>query len=385
MSSTEVIKKHLLDNVKELVINHGVSHKEIITDIHDEIIELSKTVPKFEVLYNNAYGGYGLSKEFISFVKHNQQERKGCINPYDYKYDITFRRQAVQYILPFGHYILEKYPILKTLLVIYHHCKLDDIVHVISSMYYIEDKLRTLCERRDDFEHCLAIEYIQGDKVIKKYTLDDTSSEDELESKEYYTNEETKYALIHYNHVDFEGYTKESYEELLISLNKEVEEIETKLKKDKTYCINDYNITETKFYEIKHIINNLMENNKSCSLYNKQDYNFIEALDKFGVDDNRTWKHQHRYSELTLQYLMTLFTECNLHEFNQEFNKNYIYDFAISNSYISVNDEDYDKIVNGFGLVCASSQYCALDIAEVPEYISWSIGEYDGLEQIVFQ
>lgn len=386
MSSKEVIKKQLLDSVKELVINHGVSHKEIITDIHDEIIELSKTVPKFEVLYNNAYGGYGLSKEFISFVKHNQQDRKGSINPYDYKYDITFRRQAVQYILPFGHYILEKYPILKTILVIYHHCKLNDIVNVISSMYYIEENLKSLCKRRDDLEHCLAVEYIHGDKVIKKYSLDDVDSDGELEDLEYYANEETKYALIHFNHVDFEGYTKESYEELITSISKEVDGIKTKLEKDKAYCISDYNITETTFYQMKNIINNLMKNVESfTNMHNKYDYNFIEAITKFGVDDNRIWKHQQRYNKLALQYLMTLLQECIPQEFNQDFNRNYVYDFVISNSYISINDEEYNKIVKDFGLLCASSQYCSLEIAEVPEYISWSIGEYDGLEKIIFQ
>jgi hypothetical protein len=386
MSSKDVIKRQLLDNMKNLLVNHGVSHKEIIDDIHDEIIELSKTLPKFEVLYNNAYGGYGFSKEFILFVKQNQQESTESINPYEYRYDNVFRRQAVQYILPFGQYILDKYPILKAILVIYHHSNLNDIVSTINSMYYSEDKLKALYKRRDELRRCLAIEYLQGNKMIKMQSLDDASnncdeSDESDESKEYETNEETMYALIHYNYVEFEGYTKECYEELLVAMDKEIDETLTKLDEKKTNCISKYKLTDTNFDEIRMVIYSLMKNAESYSLHNKHDYNFLEAIKKYGVDDNRIWKHQQRYNELALQYLMIKSKQC----IPQIFKETYVYDYIISNSYIKINDEDYNKIVKNFGLSCASSQYCSLEIAEVPEYINWYVGEYDGLEEIVLQ
>lgn len=397
MSSKDFIKKQLLDNMKNLLVNHGVSHKEIIDDIHDEIIELSKTLPKFEVLYNNAYGGYGFSKEFILFVKQNQQESTESINPYEYTYDTIFRREAVQYILPFGNYILDKYPILKAILVIYHHSKLNDIVSTINSMYYTQDKLKALYKRRDELGCCLSTEYLHGNKMIKMESLDDNSNNGDINddndnsdtsdtsdtSDEYNIYGETVYALLHYNHVDFEGYTKKCYEELLVAMDKEVDETLTKLDEKKTNCISKHKLTDTNFDEIRMIIYSLMKNAESYSLhdYNLHDYTFLEAIKKYGVDDNRIWKHQKRYDKLALQYLMIKSKQC----IPQIFKETYVYDFVLSNSYIKINDKDYNEVVRSFGLACASSQYSSLEIAEVPEYISWSVGEYDGLESIVFQ
>lgn len=82
-----------------------------------------------------------------------------------------------------------------------------------------------------------------------------------------------------------------------------------------------------------------------------------------------------------MKYLLIKSKDC----IPQKTKSNHIYDFALSNKYIKINDEDYNNIVKEFALVCASSTYCSLEIGQVPQYVSWYISEYNGLESICFQ
>ena len=136
----EEINEQMLDNVEKLVLDYGVSHKEIIKSIHDRIFELSKALPKFEVLYNDTYGGYGLSKEFVEYIK----ERQTYLDDLSHRYSKKYRREAAKYIVPFGKFVLDKYPVLKDILIIYHQCKWNEIAYEINSLYYSEKRLHSL-------------------------------------------------------------------------------------------------------------------------------------------------------------------------------------------------------------------------------------------------
>jgi DNA-binding ferritin-like protein (Dps family) len=372
MSNTcEIVKSHLINNVKDLIVNLGVSHKEIIKGIHDAVIELGNSLPKIQVLYNNTYGGYGLSEEFIEYVRQYEPELNKSLS--DNK---EYRIKTVQYILPFGHYVLQKYPVFKDLLVIYHHYNLNKIFDNISSSYYLEDRLQSLYKRKTQLEKILDNEYSHGTKTPKKYVLND----DDDDASDVDVNIVTIHDFVGNNYVRLEGYTKETYEEAIETINKEIDTNLSTIDKYKSSTISEDYLTEVVYDDMKQIIYSLIKD-EDRHFKDKYYISLLGAINKFGVDDHRIWEFQNMYNKRALQYLFIKSKDY----IPQDTKEHHVYDFVFSNTYIEINDKDYNNIVKEFGLVCASSRYCALKIGEVSQYVSWYIGEYDGLERICLQ
>lgn len=371
-NSRDIIKGHLINNVKDLIVNLGVSHKEIINDIQDAVIELSKSLPKTQVLYNGTYGGYGLSEAFIDYVCQYEPIFNDSISN-----EARYRTQLVQYIIPFGHYVLQKYPLLKDLMVIYHHYNLNKIFYNIDNSIYLTERVQSLNERKVQLENILQKTYLHGTKTPKKYIIfdndDDGDTPDDVNVDTMSMDD-----IMTYKYARLEGFTKETYEEAIECINKTIDEHISSIEKYKLSVITENQITEFVYDDMMQVITALKkQEDTNLDIY---EYSLLEAINKFGVDDYRIWEFQHKYNKRALQYL--LIKSQNYRP--QETKSNDVYDFVLSNTYIKINDEDYNNIVKKFGLQCASSRYCSLKIGQVPQYVSWYIGEYDGLESICF-
>lgn len=375
MSNTvDIVKGHLINNVKDLIVNLGVSHREIINDIHNAVIELGNELPKTQVLYNGVYGGYGLSKAFLDYVaKHDPELDQNDLG----EYSKEFRIEAVKHIVPFGLEVLHKYPFLKDLLVIYHHYNFNTILNNISSTHYNEKTLQAFYKRKKELENILSIPALHGNKTVRSNWFDNEDSNSEND-KTYEDNKLSLYDIAHYTYITLGGYTKETYEKAIEYINKE---IETKLKYNEDYkskCL-ECNITEEMFNDIKQVVYDIKKEEEYTK--KKYDISFIDAINKYGIYDHKVWECQSRYNSLAMQYLLIK----SKNYISKETKENSVYDFALSNTDIMINDEDYNKIIRGFALESASSRYCSLRIGEVSQYVSWYVGEYDGKESICFR
>lgn len=367
----DIVKYNLINNVKDLIVNLGVSHKEILNDIHNAVVELGKSLPRIQVLYNSAYGGYGLSNAFMKYIeKYEPELEKHELG----KYSKEFRIEAVKHILPFGLEILKQYPFLIHLLVIYNHYNFNTILDNISSIHFNETTLELFYNRKEQLESILTNPTLHGNNKASVNWIDD-DSESESDSK---YDKVSLYDIAHYKYHSLIGFTKETYEKAIEYITKE---IETKLNNNEKYkakCI-ECNITEEMFNDIKQVVFNIKKEEEHTR--DKYDISFIDAIEKYGIYDNKVWKSQNRYNKNAMQYLLIK----SKNYIPQDTDGKHFLDFALSNKYITINTDDYNNIVKAFALECASSRYCSLKIGEVPQYVSWYIGEYDGKESIVFE
>lgn len=371
-SNVEIIKKHLLNNVKDLIVNLGVSHNEIIKDIHDAVIKLGVSLPKIQVLYNSVYGGYGLSEAFLAYVSINDPRlHKEAINQYSKQY----RTEAVKHIVPFGLEILEKHPLLKDILIIYHKFKFNTIFNNLSSIYYNEKKLQSLQKRRNEIEKILCTPAYHGTKTAFNNLIDNDVNDDDVNDDKYDNTKLTIYDIVNYNYIQLHGYSKETYEKAIEMIDKDIDVTTQYNDSYKSKCI-ECNITQEVFENMKRVFFELQRcDNTSRHL----DYSFVDSINKYGIYDHKVWKQQSRYNSTAIQYLIKKSQEY----IPQNAGQHNVYDFAVSHKYINITEEDYNDIVKEFALECASSRYCSLKIGEVPQFISWHIGEYDGKESIV--
>lgn len=374
LTSRDIIKSHLINNVKDLITNLGVSHKEIIKDIHNAVIKLCIELPKTQVLYNSVHGGYGLSNAFFRFIANHEPkliEAETDSNKY--------RIEAVKHIIPFGLEIINKYPFLNQLLIIYHHYNLNSVFNNISSICYLEKTLQSFSEKKAKLEKILSTPTLQGSKTVVDDMGDsDDNDDDDVVVYNYENNTVSLYDIVHSKHVELEGYSKETYEQAIKCINMKIDETKNYINTYKSQCL-EYNITEDMFNGIKCTVCNIRK--EESYTIDQCEKSFIDALFKYGIYDHKVWKCQSRYNHLALQYLLIKSKDC----IPQKTKSNHVYDFALSNTYIKINNEDYNTIIKEFALVCASSRYCSLKIGEVPQYISWYIATYDGKETICFE
>ena len=53
------ILQELCGKAVDLVLNHGIRHKDITKAVRDESLTEAEELPKVPVIYNGCYGGFG--------------------------------------------------------------------------------------------------------------------------------------------------------------------------------------------------------------------------------------------------------------------------------------------------------------------------------------
>lgn len=318
----ELLISKLNNIVSELISNHGVTHENIKKEIFKTVKEQSDKLPKLQVLYNKAYGGFGYSEDFMDYKEDN-------IEPIDEESNIDLyghRVDAVKRVEKYGAYCKEKYPLIVQMISIYKQYCLGDVFSNAESYKYYRSNI----------------------EKFNKYI-------DQINSYENFGELEYKYTYISYDLFktdEFHKYTKDS---LLLLVNKEKSKTEKQLT---SYILFNEGKVGKDICEL--IYSEIEKKNKykeDMWLREEKKYTFIDAVIKYGQDNIEIWNHQPYYNTTAMKFLVK-------------------YSDMLVNNSVECTDMD-------IGLLCANGKYCKLTVGEAPQLLSWKIGEYDGLESIV--
>ena len=237
----------------------------------------------------------------------------------DFLYD---RINTYEKIISFGKHLGNKYPLLLQLINTYLKDNINDQINSCIKYNKLSERKKTL---QENYYKLLLY-------VNKNYFIDENENNFLIKSE--------------YNILNFDNLLKSKGElnvnYLLNELFNRINMYENKIDNLK---VNQYmlKIIESKISKI----NNYKEYKK---------YNFLEAIDEYGEDHYEIWNYQHILNIKGMQYLL--------------FNR------PINDKIIDIDTYKY------LGLLGASGAYSALEFAEIPKGLSWSVSEYNGKENI---
>jgi hypothetical protein len=152
-------KEQLTAVAIELMMNHKTTQSEMHDWIRDALTAHVNEMPQVRVLYNNCYGGYGVSKPFKAFlVQHNglstsQKEE---------------RVDAVKYISMFARQLLDssQHKGLREILYIYHYHGFDNIASKVSNVIQWEKEKITVLLNVEFVKNYLKNEYSKYNQKV---------------------------------------------------------------------------------------------------------------------------------------------------------------------------------------------------------------------------
>lgn len=345
--------ERLTEVVKDLMMNHGIKHRNIVKHVRETVRDMGKDLPKIKILYNCDYGGYGLSKDFQDFV-HRSGSKHERRDSYDSRVDL------VPYIKPYGNHILDTYPFVRNMLILYKYHNLTNIATTASTV----DIYKGYIEK---FEKRLAA----------------------LETARRGIDTDVKvHDLVHSQFCCLHGYTPEIYEEAINKVNNSVLEYNTSIKEIEEKGRKYHPSAPWELYDdIAKVIKQFRsEEDDGLFKQQPQDKCFADTLQKKGQFDSSIWAscNQRTFNKHAMRYLYVKYYGIAdpVNDIPTTDDKYSTYDFLLTKQFVRISEEEYDDLVNDVGLLCAASSYCRLDTWEVQQYLDWHVDDYDGKERI---
>lgn len=415
------VKTDLVQGAISLLKDHGIKQDEMFKWIREGLLEYvnKANIPRQRIMYNTAYGGYSLSDAFVEYcnmrIKQEFDERqsdkkhKDGINSKDincscesdideHEYtpedasDDTLedasdeesdeiihthdnnRVSYVKYIEPFGKSILdlEKYKGLFSILYLYKHHNMDEIV---SFMNLYTSKKKDLDNLRNNMDRLRS--YINDTKSIY---FDETTPRDE--DFYYYP---PCYMMMCCKDIKFSRYKRCDLENFIASYTDV-----TYGKKMEEYKDNVIRLTNKDVFASLEAFTDEFENNikskRKKRHYAEENKSFIDTLHENGYASYETWWLVTKYNVFGIMYLLYKQKEYQesaaFHEISNIDSSETVFDYVVQHKHITINEDDAKTIYETMGLLCASGAYCDLKIKDIPGLLEWSIGEYDGKEDV---
>ena len=331
MESEQIIN-NIFELVKKLVYDHGMHQKQIYKKVTSKLIEFAKTQSKIQIMYNNKYGGFSYSEEFLDFY-HGTGSNEDS--------DFEVRTGMVPHIDAFGKHLYEKYPEIGKSVMIYHMYNVKEKVYNCNNYRTKVDDVRAARANLDHLKRCI------DDAEMTGTCNDWPGTKTHLQTYDFCYSVK----FNNWNQFSFEFLKSKApsvIEEYIQKESKVIEAFETMLDKEHERILAHL---ETK-------------RNKNDFKHDRQTFaNVLETFKNDIVDNAKIiWHHQYQLDIDTMIYITM----------NMDF-----YDTTKD-----MDDKTEKDVYRTLGLIGASGPYCNLAIAEVPEKLGWSIGEYDGLEHV---
>jgi hypothetical protein len=373
LNEKEELLKSFKTMVKDLVVFYNMEHKDIINVVHDTLLEEANKIPKIQVLYNAKHGGFGLSptfKEFISRMSNENieyEDTQSILIPKNssVRYYYKERIHPIRFIRPFALKMLEQYPSLFDIIYLYEKYKLS------YGMKWVD----LVINRRNEMER---VE--QRMCILQQYLHDTSKHGDKVLGTQMHSRQkgDTFYNCANSTLFKYEGFTKESYEQGIKYVQEHIFNINNT---EKLYTKNGIELVgNTIFNEMISFLQQKTNKTKQTQFNDK--YSFAEALKAHEEGDIHVWVYQNSFCRETIAFLLFKreqhIKEC---ENNNVMNTN-VFDYVKEKQCIVVDEQTKEDVIKHFELQLASDTYCSLKIDEVPQILDWSIGDYDGLENI---
>lgn len=319
-----------------LLRDHNVKQDTVFGWIRAALRESVQDLPKTRVLFNSCFGGYGLSKEFLTFM--------GCEDSHE-----EYREEGVKHIIPFAKSLLAKQELssLSDVLYMYHKYDFSKIFIKISECGSIEQNTTNYSKNVTLLREYLA-------KAPTEEVLSDTCKSEPWKG------------MLTFNNVNFDVYYTEKLHQLLKECNVEgyLKDQNENLRKIHDELL-DILGSDTILKEIAQFAATAKKHKDTIS--KKQ--SFVSALLTYGFDEPCVWEYrQSPYNHHAILYLI------------DKLKKEPGVDFIARQQLLDkvMDDTMFEK----FGLLCASDRYADLRIRELPALVDYDIREYDGRESV---
>jgi hypothetical protein len=365
-SSKQQLLEQLTTSAVELLSKHSVPQSDMYGSIKDALRKHVQGQPPIKVLYNNCYGGYTLSKPFKAFL-HDKQ---------DFTTLKEERTRAVQHITTFATSLLDSGICkgLREVLYLYHYHDFGSIVALVRKVINLEhEKLNVLVNI----------------ETIRIYLEDPTSSfKEESASTSHLSLWMLK--IPSNDNTTYKKYTKQQLQDLLSlyeasdSTKEMIDTLTQATNKLTTLLGQDLYDQIDRFVELEQM------NERGNIKYTHSDWWSIDEKNKFktfmslllanGYTNDLVWRYQKFYDKYAMKFLIMAYASQQTNNTSPH-EDDTVYDFVFK-THIPLKQDVMDKVEETFGLLCASGACSQLAIATVPPLLEWSVGDYDGLENV---
>lgn len=357
MDPVQTLKSQLADIAANLCLDYNVKQSEIYELIRATLLNKVNELPKQRVLYNACYGGFGFSKEFNSFYLRDAHD---TIHIRDY----DSRQLAIPYIIPFAKHVISKilheYPYFRDMLYTFQKYNLNKVFLCIASIASTERDLALLETNANELRDYLANNSVTPEKPcsVSHWVLTFVKT-----NFPRYAPQDLQGLLDEYD----KGEMQKKHHDSIIQHRDTIMNLvpESIFEKMRT------------FYDIFERQKKTDEDQYGYSAYRVQARNrFMKLVEKHGLKHNHTWSFQSYYHTCAVAFMFESY-QC----LNFVYDKSKVFDI-FQGKHIDIDEKTLTTVEETFGLLCASSTYAHLKIAEVSASLEWEIAEYDGLEQV---
>jgi hypothetical protein len=360
---------------KELVTVHGVKQSRLLDEIRNTLLDCAQSLPQYDVLFCNSYGGFRCSDAFYEFVATAASASEAQDGH-------AGRARLAKHIAPFGRVCMERHPAVGRMLHLYHA---HDLGWAFSKVASISCDAKQ-CERYA--RHVAAIRAAPDEAfggAAPDEACDEGAAPDEAcDEGDGYVLTVDDYmwkATLEDGHLKIAP--RQAWLECAVAcLDKHMANEASE--RSELVTRYDAGVVHLMLASHSHKFAEEVEN-EARPHYERYDWkkpsegqgkcwlgmDFTEALAYYGDDSMwKAWKCQQHYDECAMRFLA-------LHRDALPA----IPAIPGSDGGSSGSDDDEEVALHA-GLLFASTGGCKLALRKVPQHVCWGIKQYDGLETV---